>query len=140
MLVLYSYIHDFFFFFFQAEDGIRDKLVTGVQTCALPISERSLGRSVRSYCSSSDFVSRTFSSVTGGRPRRGGERFGAQVVQILGAPEQRSARIRMRKRAAQGATTEMGRMGAEDPRSRAGSTSLTQRFQRHRQRLLGRGR
>src|SRR3990170_8524546 len=25
-------------FFFQAEDGIRDDLVTGVQTCALPIS------------------------------------------------------------------------------------------------------
>ena len=24
--------------FFQAEDGIRDRLVTGVQTCALPIS------------------------------------------------------------------------------------------------------
>src|SRR2546423_5052106 len=29
------------FFFFQAEDGIRDKLVTGVQTCALPISTSS---------------------------------------------------------------------------------------------------
>src|SRR5207244_9378428 len=28
-------------FFFQAEDGIRDDLVTGVQTCALPISGRS---------------------------------------------------------------------------------------------------
>src|SRR3989441_9378303 len=28
---------NYFFFFFQAEDGIRDKLVTGVQTCALPI-------------------------------------------------------------------------------------------------------
>src|SRR5207248_4922675 len=28
----------FFFFFFQAEDGIRDRTVTGVQTCALPIS------------------------------------------------------------------------------------------------------
>src|SRR5258708_25531460 len=28
-----------FFFFFQAEDGIRDDLVTGVQTCALPISD-----------------------------------------------------------------------------------------------------
>src|SRR5437667_769236 len=28
----------FFFFFFQAEDGIRDRDVTGVQTCALPIS------------------------------------------------------------------------------------------------------
>src|SRR5690348_18454549 len=27
------------FFFFQAEDGIRDGRVTGVQTCALPISE-----------------------------------------------------------------------------------------------------
>src|SRR5437667_7908558 len=26
-----------FFFFFQAEDGIRDRDVTGVQTCALPI-------------------------------------------------------------------------------------------------------
>src|SRR5207249_9722041 len=26
------------FFFFQAEDGIRDRNVTGVQTCALPIS------------------------------------------------------------------------------------------------------
>src|SRR2546425_6432737 len=31
------YCHNVFFFFFQAEDGIRDKLVTGVQTCALPI-------------------------------------------------------------------------------------------------------
>ena len=27
----------FVFFFFQAEDGIRDHCVTGVQTCALPI-------------------------------------------------------------------------------------------------------
>src|SRR6266511_1608727 len=31
----------FFFFFFQAEDGIRDFHVTGVQTCALPISSDS---------------------------------------------------------------------------------------------------
>src|SRR2546430_7447172 len=30
----------FCFFFFQAEDGIRDLTVTGVQTCALPISSR----------------------------------------------------------------------------------------------------
>src|SRR5258708_28389804 len=30
-------------FFFQAEDGIRDDLVTGVQTCALPISPSSCG-------------------------------------------------------------------------------------------------
>src|SRR3989454_7367987 len=32
------------FFFFQAEDGIRDYKVTGVQTCALPISSESLKR------------------------------------------------------------------------------------------------
>src|SRR5258708_14772027 len=32
------------FFFFQAEDGIRDDLVTGVQTCALPIYHLSLRR------------------------------------------------------------------------------------------------
>src|SRR5207244_8190566 len=30
----------FLSFFFQAEDGIRDDLVTGVQTCALPILRR----------------------------------------------------------------------------------------------------
>src|SRR5687768_17835643 len=30
----------FFFFFFQAEDGIRDVAVTGVQTCALPILQQ----------------------------------------------------------------------------------------------------
>src|SRR5690606_39611197 len=30
-------------FFFQAEDGIRDFHVTGVQTCALPISRHSFG-------------------------------------------------------------------------------------------------
>src|SRR5207248_3818880 len=31
-------------FFFQAEDGIRDRTVTGVQTCALPISTQVLSR------------------------------------------------------------------------------------------------
>src|SRR5207302_5259255 len=38
-----------FVFFFQAEDGIRDFHVTGVQTCALPISElcRRFGRPSR---------------------------------------------------------------------------------------------
>src|SRR5437868_11882791 len=32
-----------FFFFFQAEDGIRDRNVTGVQTCALPIFPFAVG-------------------------------------------------------------------------------------------------
>src|SRR2546429_3722038 len=36
-------VSDSFFFFFQAEDGIRDVAVTGVQTCALPISLRQDG-------------------------------------------------------------------------------------------------
>src|SRR3989449_11658015 len=34
----------YFFFFFQAEDGIRDVAVTGVQTCALPILKAALAR------------------------------------------------------------------------------------------------
>src|SRR5438309_7686162 len=36
-----------FLFFFQAEDGIRDGTVTGVQTCALPISHRRVGDDAR---------------------------------------------------------------------------------------------
>src|SRR2546430_8587735 len=36
------------FFFFQAEDGIRDLTVTGVQTCALPISNMEKGHAFRS--------------------------------------------------------------------------------------------
>src|SRR5260370_37119380 len=37
-------------FFFQAEDGIRDSSVTGVQTCALPISRRVCrGAALRGY-------------------------------------------------------------------------------------------
>ena len=38
VVVLYFVISVVSFFFFQAEDGIRDIGVTGVQTCALPIS------------------------------------------------------------------------------------------------------
>src|SRR6266516_3345679 len=40
-----------FFFFFQAEDGIRDRTVTGVQTCALPICRRrAAGQDSRARC------------------------------------------------------------------------------------------
>src|SRR2546427_302929 len=45
----------YFFFFFQAEDGIRDLTVTGVQTCALPISIS---------------VGESFQSLRGGTPLR----------------------------------------------------------------------
>src|SRR5687767_15472335 len=60
----------FFFFFFQAEDGIRDKLVTGVQTCALPISR--VRRADLENCKrSADPIFRVGETRAGGRPRRG---------------------------------------------------------------------
>src|SRR5690606_39389816 len=58
-------------FFFQAEDGIRDFHVTGVQTCALPIS-------VPSWAPTTPCSTRTTSPTTirdggrGGRPLSGG--------------------------------------------------------------------
>src|SRR2546430_13177128 len=36
-ILLFMCMFSLYFFFFQAEDGIRDLTVTGVQTCALPI-------------------------------------------------------------------------------------------------------
>src|SRR2546421_1080643 len=44
-----------FFFFFQAEDGIRDLIVTGVQTCALPISPSSRMSPAWRVCGISSF-------------------------------------------------------------------------------------
>src|SRR2546430_1919829 len=55
-LVLFSLSLSFFFFFFQAEDGIRDLTVTGVQTCALPISKSAIWRS---YLSGTGILSGT---------------------------------------------------------------------------------
>src|SRR5438105_10597029 len=51
--IVYFYCCFFFFFYFfmQAEDGIRDPLVTVVQTCALPICWRRIGcRAPLLYC------------------------------------------------------------------------------------------
>src|SRR5688572_31864282 len=50
----------FFFFFFQAEDGIRDLTVTGVQTCALPISRGKSAELTRSPFFSRFFRLRVF--------------------------------------------------------------------------------
>src|SRR5256885_6325639 len=44
----------YFFFFFQAEDGIRDYKVTGVQTCALPICSND--RVTNAYWPFADFA------------------------------------------------------------------------------------
>src|SRR3712207_7828911 len=46
----------FYFFFFQAEDGIRDIGVTGVQTCALPISAN--------FCSSTLLIAKSTTNST----------------------------------------------------------------------------
>src|SRR5947208_8660173 len=51
-----------FFFFFQAEHGIRDDLVTGVQTCALPISLERLELALI-HCSMPDYRRRVICVV-----------------------------------------------------------------------------
>src|SRR5918911_2190615 len=55
------------FFFFQAEDGIRDIGVTGVQTCALPISRSGTGAAP---CSTSVWGSKASSRPTSVLPSR----------------------------------------------------------------------
>src|SRR5205823_8452589 len=58
-------------FFFQAEDGIRDKLVTGVQTCALPISTTAAaGKWTRTWASSSSSPPRSRRATTSSFPER----------------------------------------------------------------------
>src|SRR5690348_17388486 len=52
-----------FFFFFQAEDGIRDGRVTGVQTCALPICSRISARRRASASTSVRPASRAFTKL-----------------------------------------------------------------------------
>src|SRR5256885_5324518 len=61
-----------FFFFFQAEDGIRDYKVTGVQTCALPIFGAELPRAPR-------------------RIRNGARRWEGDPVQLWAPPDPRRA-------------------------------------------------
>src|SRR5205807_2929960 len=55
----------FFFFFFQAEDGIRDYKVTGVQTCALPICHADRG-AVYGMTSSAMFLGNSLGPLMGG--------------------------------------------------------------------------
>src|SRR5207248_5199965 len=62
-----------FLFFFQAEDGIRDRTVTGVQTCALPISRPSSPRrrSTSRFSSCSRWPCSTPRSRAGAASRHG---------------------------------------------------------------------
>ena len=53
-----------FFFFFQAEDGIRDYKVTGVQTCALPISVISFPKAIVKFANDLEKHRRTFQDLS----------------------------------------------------------------------------
>src|SRR5687767_15244378 len=70
----------FLFFFFQAEDGIRDKLVTGVQTCALPISSirSSAGTTTRSPASNGRCASLSTAGCSDSRTRSEERRVGKE--------------------------------------------------------------
>src|SRR6266478_8745453 len=69
-------VFTFFFFFFQAEDGIRDLTVTGVQTCALPISLVPVDTGDRG-----NLASRLVHSIDEGLAR---ERFAGSMARIRG--------------------------------------------------------
>src|SRR2546422_10856956 len=100
-----------FFFFFQAEDGIRDVAVTGVQTCALPISasrlEEVLGVTL-------DARAQTVGGLLVealGRIPRPGERFALNGLEfdILAATATRVERVAVRP----GPRSEERRVGKE---------------------------
>src|SRR5205823_10687343 len=85
------------FFFYQAEDGIRGKLVTGVQTCALPISPRSSPAS----------CARSWRSSTSGRRRLG---WISVLMRVLSAT---AGRRRSRRARRAPARSEERRVGKE---------------------------
>src|SRR5256884_2452386 len=77
------------FFFFQAEDGIRDVAVTGVQTCALPISFHT----VTSY--TRDSVRRRAASLCAGHAQQlGGESPLADLMEVRPSDDARATAAR----------------------------------------------
>src|SRR5438034_4428894 len=70
----------FFFFFFQAEDGIRDHCVTGVQTCALPIFNR---RSNRGRCTPDPVTWLLNTSDVSDKPLTAGANQPWKIIQAL---------------------------------------------------------
>src|SRR2546430_10997267 len=68
----------FFFFFFQAEDGIRDLTVTGVQTCALPISAVDAAADAEIVGRDDEELRRCGHSARGGRSRSEERRVGKE--------------------------------------------------------------
>src|SRR2546425_12600683 len=75
-----SHVVSYIFFFFQAEDGIRDKLVTGVQTCALPIC-----RGIAAITENDEVErSRTGSTKMRGAPRRYFQSIHRNPIDVVG--------------------------------------------------------
>src|SRR5256885_5996548 len=91
LYVFFSIDSLLFFFFFQAEDGIRDYKVTGVQTCALPISA---SRPCFCCCSSSGERCRHRRPIH----RAGARRAARAAVDRLGQPVPRLAAEQERDR------------------------------------------
>src|SRR2546427_2689448 len=88
-------------FFFQAEDGIRDLTVTGVQTCALPI-----------YAVAADRAPQH-------RPHlRDGARPGAELLDPRAAPGEQARRSHARGSAAAGRGPRLSRPGLRRPAGR----------------------
>src|SRR5688572_31689726 len=86
-----------FFFFFQAEDGIRDLTVTGVQTCALPISKTGVAMRSRirsMYARSSGPVGKTSWGTFAGAAARA---MPAESIDPVAIPATRSEERRVGK-------------------------------------------
>src|SRR3712207_7942521 len=73
-------------FFFQAEDGIRDIGVTGVQTCALPIFKAMAKNPANRYQSAADMRSDLLRAVAGQRVEATPVMGDAEKTAIIGAP------------------------------------------------------
>src|SRR2546422_10449625 len=107
---------DYFFFFFQAEDGIRDVAVTGVQTCALPISPGQ-----RRPAGASFFLPRTGCGVRSITRGKNGDDNEEDVENARG-----HARARGDGRRGQGTGPEVDSASGPAGRSRAGSRAAAE--------------
>src|SRR5258708_5424308 len=71
-------------FFFQAEDGIRDDLVTGVQTCALPICRHPVRRQEPTECSREGWICRAVGLACHRWCHRGCLRINGEAGRVVG--------------------------------------------------------
>src|SRR5207245_7949022 len=84
-------------FFFQAEDGIRDATVTGVQTCALPISSKSPSSEI-TFLSANPHVTPSIEPPRSGSRRMSDRTSGVRLLAAASIPaEKRSEERRVGK-------------------------------------------